>query len=37
VGGLDRVLERSEVSADALRFQSALRDEALKLADLTRR
>lgn len=31
---LDRMLERSEVSADALRFQSALRDEALKLADL---
>ena len=31
---LDRMLERSQVSADALRFQSALRDEALKLADL---
>ena len=31
---LDRMLERSEVSSDALRFQVALRDEALKLADL---
>jgi hypothetical protein len=31
---LDRMLERSEVSADALRFQSAIRDEALNLADL---
>src|SRR5260370_12685180 len=31
---LDRMLERSEVSAEALRFQIALRDEALKLADL---
>jgi hypothetical protein len=31
---LDRMLERSQVSAEALRFQSAIRDEALKLADL---
>ena len=31
---LDRMLERSEVSAEALRFQISLRDEALKLADL---
>jgi hypothetical protein len=31
---LDRMLERSEVSAEALRFQIALRDEALRLADL---
>src|SRR5690349_8452543 len=31
---LDRTLERSQVSAEALRFQSAIRDEALKLADL---
>jgi hypothetical protein len=30
----DRMLERSQVSAEALRFQSAIRDEALKLADL---
>jgi hypothetical protein len=31
---LDRLLERSQVSAEALRFQNAIRDEALKLADL---
>jgi hypothetical protein len=31
---LDRTLERSQVSAEALRFQGAIRDEALKLADL---
>lgn len=31
---LDRRLERSEVSTDALRFQNAIRDEALKLADV---
>lgn len=31
---LDEMLERSEVSADALRFQRAIRDEALKLADV---
>jgi hypothetical protein len=31
---LDRELERSQVSAGALRFQSAIRDEALKLADV---
>lgn len=31
---LDRMLERSEVSPDALRIQRAIRDEALKLADL---
>lgn len=31
---LDRMLERSQVSAEALRFQSAIRDETLKLADL---
>jgi hypothetical protein len=31
---LDRMLERSEVSAEALRVQNAVRDEALKLADL---
>jgi hypothetical protein len=31
---LDRMLERSQVSAEALRFQNAIRDEALKLADL---
>jgi hypothetical protein len=31
---LDRMLERSQVSAEALRVQSAIRDEALKLADL---
>jgi hypothetical protein len=31
---LDRMLERSQVSAEALRFQNAVRDEALKLADL---
>jgi hypothetical protein len=31
---LDRLLERSQVSAEALQFQSAVRDEALKLADL---
>ena len=33
---LDRELERSQVSAGALRFQSAIRDEALKLADVAR-
>lgn len=32
--GLDRMLERSQVSPEALRVQSAIRDEALKLADL---
>ncbi len=31
---LDQMLERSQVSAEALRVQSAIRDEALKLADL---
>lgn len=31
---LDRMLERSQVSAEALRFQNAIRDEALRLADL---
>jgi hypothetical protein len=31
---LDRTLERSQVSPEALRVQSAIRDEALKLADL---
>ena len=31
---LDRMLERSQVSAEALRVQSAMRDEGLKLADL---
>jgi hypothetical protein len=31
---LDRMLERSQVSPEALRVQRALRDEALKLADL---
>jgi hypothetical protein len=31
---LDRALERSQVSAEALRFQGAMHDEALKLADL---
>lgn len=31
---LDRMLERSQVSAQALRVQKAIRDEALKLADL---
>jgi hypothetical protein len=31
---LDALLERSQVSADALRLQSAIRDEGLKLADL---
>lgn len=31
---LDRMLEQSQVSAEALRFQGAIRDEALKLADL---
>ena len=31
---LDRMLERSQVSAEPLRFQNAIRDEALKLADL---
>jgi hypothetical protein len=31
---LDRMLERSQVSPDALRVQSAIRDQALKLADL---
>lgn len=31
---LDRMLERSQVSAEALRIQRAVRDEALKLADL---
>jgi hypothetical protein len=31
---LDRMLERSEVSVEAQRFQSAIRDEALKLADM---
>jgi len=30
----DQMLERSQVSAEALRFQGAIRDEALKLADL---
>jgi hypothetical protein len=30
----DRMLERSQVSPEALRVQSAIRDEALKLADL---
>jgi hypothetical protein len=31
---LDRMLERSQVSPEALQVQSAIRDEALKLADL---
>jgi hypothetical protein len=31
---LDRMLERSEVSAEALRVQNAIRDEALNLVDL---
>jgi hypothetical protein len=31
---LDRILERSQVSAEALRVQNAIRDDALKLADL---
>lgn len=31
---LDEMLERSQVSAEALRFQGAIRDEALKLADV---
>jgi hypothetical protein len=31
---LDRMLERSQVSGEAQRVQSAIRDEALKLADL---
>ena len=31
---IDRMLERSQVSAEALRIQSAIRDEALKLANL---
>jgi hypothetical protein len=31
---LDRMLERSEVSPEALRFKNAIRDEALRLADL---
>ena len=31
---LDQMLERSQVSAEALRVQSAIRDEALKLADV---
>jgi hypothetical protein len=31
---LDALLERSQVSADALRLQSAIRDEGLKMADL---
>lgn len=31
---LDRMLERSQVSPDALRVQRAIRDEALKLADV---
>lgn len=31
---LDRMLERSQVSPEALGVQSAIRDEALKLADL---
>lgn len=31
---LDRMLERSQVSPEALRVQSAIRDQALKLADL---
>lgn len=31
---LDRILERSQVFPEALRVQSAIRDEALKLADL---
>jgi hypothetical protein len=31
---LDRMLERSQVSPDALRVQNAIRDEALKLADV---
>lgn len=31
---LDQILERSQVSAEALRFQSAIRDVALKLVDL---
>jgi len=31
---LDHMLERSEITADALRLQIALRDEALQLADL---
>jgi hypothetical protein len=31
---LDRMLERSQVSVEAVRFQNAIRDEALKLADL---
>jgi hypothetical protein len=31
---LDRMLERSQVSPEALRVQSAIRDEALRLADL---
>ena len=32
---LDRMLGRSQVSPEALRVQSAIRDEALKLADVT--
>jgi hypothetical protein len=31
---LDRMLERSQVSPEALRVQSAIRDQALKLADI---
>jgi hypothetical protein len=31
---LDRMLDRSQVSPEALRVQSAIRDQALKLADL---
>jgi hypothetical protein len=31
---MDRMLDRSQVSPEALRVQSAIRDEALKLADL---
>ncbi len=31
---LDRLLERSQVSAEALQFQNAIRDEALKLVNL---
>jgi hypothetical protein len=31
---LDQILERSQVSAEAVRFQNAIRDEALKLADI---
>jgi hypothetical protein len=32
---LDQILERSQVSPEALRIQNAVRDEALKMADVT--